>query len=50
MTVYSYLHGHVSVHREGANLKRNAYNKISTGNSLIVCICLTTTYVTDRSH
>ena len=27
-----------------------AYNEIYTGNSLNVCICLTTAYITDRSH
>ena len=37
-------------HTEESNLKRNAYNDIYSGNSLDVCVCLTTVYIYDGSH
>ena len=36
--------------RELATWKRNAFNEIYSGNSLSVCICLTTAKITDGSH
>ena len=42
----------VWTHMEGATLKRIAYNKTYSDNSLNVCICLTTWQIniTDKSH
>ena len=36
--------------KDRATWKRNAYDEIYSGNSLNVCMCLTTAYITDGSH
>ena len=48
--VHPYSHRQVWTHREEATMKNNAYKKISSGNFLNVCICLTTSWITDRSN